>query len=122
MDEIHVPEARLLRESAGQLRLEQPPPRQQGLAQPHAGQACLLERRVETLVGDPALLHQDRPQHGADLFLEVAVIETKGRGRARGDPQAPTDELLVRRIHLHTFQVSHRLSRVPGRSPNGLTG
>ena len=33
----------------------------------------------------------------------------KGRGRARGDPEAAADVAFVRGIHLHTFRLIHRL-------------
>ena len=105
-DEVDVPEAELFRERTGELGLEQPAPREQGLAETHPADPASLQCGVELVVGDPALLEQDRAEHRPDLVLEVAVVEARGRRRACGEPQTASNEALVHRAaHL----VDHRL-------------
>ena len=72
--EIDIAQACLLGERGRELRLEEPAPRQQRLTEAHPGDLDLRERFVQALVRDPALLHEDRAEHGADLVFEEVVI------------------------------------------------
>src|SRR5439155_19001923 len=111
-DEIDVAQAGLFGQRGGELRLEEPAAGKEGLAEAHAGDLDLFERFVESLVRDPALLHEDRAQHRTDLVLEIAVVETKRGGGSGSDPKATAEIALVRRCHLCPFRSLHR----PGRS------
>jgi hypothetical protein len=93
-NEIDVAHLELLGQGCGQLGLEEPAPREQRLAEAHAADAGCLEGSVELVMGDPALLQQDRPEHRADLDLEVPVVEARRCG-ARGEPQSTADQPLV---------------------------
>ena len=115
--EVDVAQAELLGERSRQLGLEQPAACKQRLTEAHAGDAGRLEPGVEPVVRDPALPQQDRPEPGADLFLEVAVIQPR-RGRARGEPQTAAEVTLVSSA---AHRAKYRRARAPGRSPEGWT-
>ena len=81
--EIDIAQAELLGEGVRELGAALGEER---LAETHARDARVLERRVQLGVRDPALLYEDRAEHRPGLVLEVLVVEAEGRGRAGGDP------------------------------------